>query len=172
MKKRWNLVTILAVILAMTMSLSAFAGSVTSESEALKKALKNAGLKKSQVKNIDIDYEGRDNTYEVEFTVKKNGKEFDYTISAETGNITKKSVEYRYKKNSSHEKIGKKAARKKVARFSGISYTIIKNGTCRYEYDDNEGIYKVKFVKGNRRYEYDVLAPTGKIIEYEWKVIK
>ena len=170
MKKRSSIIIALfaALAMVMAMSVSVFATGISSESEALQKALKNAGLKKSEVKNIETDYEN--GKYEVEFTKKKNGKKYDYDISAETGNIIKKSAEYRYKKNSSHDKIGKKAARKKVAKFSGISYKIICTGTCTYEYDDREGIYEVKFVKGSRSYEYDVLAPTGKIIEYEWKV--
>ena len=67
--------------------------------------------------------------------------------------------------------ISKTAARKKVAKFSGISYKIISNGTCRYEYDDGEGTYEVRFKRNGRSYEYDVLAPTGKVIGYEWRVI-
>ena len=174
MKRRVNIALALLAALAMviTMSVAAFAGAITDNDAALKKALKNAGLKKTEVKRIDVEYDSKDGAYEVEFTQKSNGKEFDYEIAAATGTITKKSVDYRYKRNSSHKKIGKTAARKKVAKFSGISYKIISSGTCRYEYDDRQGSYEVKFTKGDRRYEYDVLAPTGKIIEYEWRVIK
>ena len=173
MKRRVNIALALLAALAMvmTMSVAAFAGAITDNDAALKKALKNAGLKKTEVKRIDVEYDSKDGSYEVEFTQKSNGKEFDYEIAAATGKITKKSVDYRYKRNSSHKKIGKTAARKKVAKFSGISYKIISSGTCRYEYDDRQGTYEVKFTKGDRRYEYDVLAPTGKIIEYEWRVV-
>lgn len=173
MKKRMNgIVALLAALaMVMTMSVSVFAAGISSNDAALKKALKNAGLKKSQVKLIEVEYDSDDDAYEVEFTKKSNGKEFNYDISAESGKILEKSVEYKYKRNSSHKKIGKKAAMKKVAKFSGISLKTVKSGTCTYEYDDNEGVYEVKFEKGNRRYEYDVLAPTGKVIEYEWKLI-
>ena len=41
---------------------------------------------------------------------------------------------------------------------------------CTYEYDDRKGTYDVKFTNGDRVYDFEVLAPTGKIIEYEWKV--
>ena len=159
-----------ALAMVMTMSVSVFAGSITDNSAALNAALKNAKLKKSQVKRIEVEYEKDDGVYEVEFTKKSNGKEYGYEIAADTGTIVKKSVEYKYRKNSSHKKIGKKAARKKIAKFSGISYKIISKGTCRYEYDDRKGVYEVKFTKGSRVYEYEVLAPTGKILEYEWKV--
>ena len=94
----------------------------------------------------------------------------DYDISAGTGRIIKKSVDLRYTRNSSKKKIGAVAARKKVAKHSGISYKVISKGTCRYEYDDGEGVYEIKFKTSVRAYEYEVLAPTGKIIEYQWKV--
>lgn len=174
MKKRINMVVALftALVMVMTMSAAVFAASVNSSSDALKLALKNAKLKKSQVKLVETDYDYEDNAYEVEFVKKKNGAEYSYEINAGTGKIVEKSVEYRYNWNSSHKKIGKTAARKKVAKFSGISYKTVKAGTCYYEYDDGQGIYEVKFTKGNRMYEYDVLAPTGKVIEYGWKATR
>ena len=64
------------------------------------------------------------------------------------------------------------AARKKVAKRSGISYKIISKGTCRYEYDDGEGVYEIKFRTGGKAYEYEVLAPTGKIVEFDWELLK
>jgi len=173
MKKRINIAIALFAALAMvvTMSVSAFAAGISSNDAALKKALKNAGLKKSQVRHIESEFDREDGVYEVEFTKRSNGKECSYEISADSGKIVKKSVDYRYKRNTSKKKIGKKAARKKVAKFSGISYKTISNGTCWYDYDDGQGVYEIKFEKGSKTYEYDVLAPTGKIIEYEWKVI-
>lgn len=171
MKKRLNMAVALLAALAMvmTMSASVFAASVNSGSDALKVALKNAKLKKSQVKLIEYDYDDEDNSYEVEFVKKSNNAEYSYEIS-KSGKIREKSVDYRYTRNSSKKKIGKTAARKKVAKFSGISLKTVKNGTCYYEYDDGKGVYEIKFTKGSRIYEYDVLAPTGKIIEYSWKV--
>ncbi|MBQ3280878.1 MAG: PepSY domain-containing protein [Eubacterium sp.] len=173
MKRRVNIaLTLLAALaMVMTMSAAAFADAITSNDAALKKALKNAGLRKTEVTRIDVEYDREDDVYEVEFKQKSDGRKYDYEIAAASGKIIKKSVDYKYKRNSSHRKIGKTAARKKVAKFSGISYKIICTGTCSYEYDDRQGTYEVKFTKGSRRYEYDVLAPTGKIIEYEWKVI-
>lgn len=174
MKKKMNIVLALftALVMVMTMGASVFAGSGISSDEALNKALKNAKLKKSEVKAIDVEYDNDSDSYEVEFTRKKNGAEYAYEVGAESGKIFEKSIEYKYKKNSSHHKIGKTAARKKVAKYSGISYKIIKTGTCTYKYHDKKGVYKVKFEKGNRRYECEVLAPTGKILEYEWELIK
>ena len=173
--KKRNILMALFTALAMIvmMSVSVFAGAVSSNDAALQTALSNAKLKKSQVKKIEVDYDNDDGiaVYEVEFTKKSNGKEYAYEITADTGTIVKKSVENRYKKNSSHKKIGKKAARKKVAKSSGISYKIISKGTCVYEYEKRKGTYEIRFTDGSRAYEYEVLAPNGKIMEYEWKVL-
>ena len=170
--KRINIFTALFTALAMIMMMSAsvFAGAVSSNDAALETALNNAGLKSSKVKHVEVEYDAEDGVYEVEFTKKSNGKEYAYDIAADTVTILKKSVENKYKKNSSHKKIGKKAARKKVAKSTGISYKIISEGTCTYEYDNRKGTYEIRFTDGGRNYEYEVLAPTGKILEYEWKI--
>ena len=159
-----------ALAMVMMMSMSVFAGAADSNDAALETALNNAGLKSSQVKHVEAEYDAEDGVYEVEFTKKSNGKEYAYEITADTGTIVKKSVENKYKKNSSHKKIGKKAARKKVAKSSGISYKIISEGTCTYEYDNGKGTYEIRFTDGSRNFEYEVLAPTGRILEHEWKV--
>ena len=170
MKKRNILLALFtALAMVMMMSVSAFAGAVDSNDAALGTALNNAGLNSSQVKHVEAEYDAEDGVYEVEFTKKSNGREYAYEIAADTGTIMKKSVENKYKKNSSHKKIGKKAARKKVAKSSGISYKIISEGTCNYEYDTGKGTYEIRFTDGSRVFEYEVLAPTGKILEYEWK---
>lgn len=159
---------ITAIVLAMTMSVPAFAASVDKDG-AIKIALKNAKLTKSQVKYLDAEYDSEDGRYEVEFTKKKNGAEYDYEITKKSGKIKEKSVEYKYTRNKSHDKIGKKKARKKVAKFSGISYKVVASGTCTYKYEDRQGEYKVRFRHNGKKYEYEVQAPTGKIMEYEWK---
>ena len=172
MKKRLNifLVLLAALAMAVTMSVSVFAAGISSSDAALKAALKNAGLKKSQVKHIDAQYDKEYGVYEVEFTKKSDGKEYEYGIVPDSGAIVKKEVDYKYKKNCSHKKIRKKAARKKVAKASGVSYKTICKGTCKYNYADKRGTYEIKFTNGNKRYVYKMLAPTGKIMECGWKV--
>ena len=58
MKKRMSIAVALIAALAMvmTMSISVFAGGIGSNEAALKKALKNAGLSKSEVKRIETLY--------------------------------------------------------------------------------------------------------------------
>ena len=165
------LAVLLAAVMIMTTGNYAFAAKKISKNEATSIALNDAGLKKSKVKRLETEFD--DGKYEVEFVKKSNKTEYDYEIS-KTGRILKKSMDYAYKHNSSKKKIGKEAARKKVAAFSGMKLSDIKKGTCKYEYDDDdfEGIYEIKFKKGNYRYEYDLLAPTGKVVEWSKKYTK
>ena len=164
MKKLFGILMTAALVL--TMSVPAFAGTGLTEKEALKTALKNAGLEKSQVKAIEVELD--EECYEVEFTKKKGKTEYDYSISEKSGKIMEKSVEYRVKKNTSHKKIGKKAARKVVSKASGISTKVIKKGTCQYKYK-KQGKYEVEFAYKGKVYDYEVQAATGKILEYEWE---
>ena len=158
---------VLTIIMMLGMSTAAFGASSIGESEALDIALNNAGLSKAKVKNIEVEKEK--NHYDVEFDKKSNGAEYDYEIAAKDGRIWEKTVEYKYKKNQSKKKIGKEKARKKVAEFSGKSYNVVKKGSCKYIYKNNQGKYEVKFRDGSSKYEYELQAPNGKIIEYEYE---
>ena len=172
MKKKVRRITtlLLAVLMVVAMSSSVFAGSITKD-DALKIAMKNAKVTKSQIRNIELEYEKAKGKYEVEFTKKENKTEYSYEIKKSNGKILEKSVDYVVKRNTSKDKIGKTAAINKVAKFSGIKKSVIKKGTCKYVRDDGQGVYKIKFKHNGRRYDYEVLAPNGKILEYEWELI-
>ena len=153
---------VLAGLMILSAAVPAFAASIT-KAQAIKKALKNAHTTRKAVYNFEAERDG--GRFEIEFTKKKNNNEYSYEYKASNGRLMEKSVDYSYTRNSSRKKIGKSAAISKVAKFSGIARSIVASGTCRYEYDDREGTYEVKFRKGNYKYDYDVLAPTGKVIE-------
>lgn len=159
---------VLAVIMVLAMSSSVFAAGTSSES-AQKIALKNAKLTKAQVKNLKVKYDYDDREYDVKFIRKKDGAKFSYEIRKSSGRIYDKSVDYKYKRNSSKKKIGKLAAQKKAAKKAGVSLAAVKKGKCKYEYDDGEGTYEVEFRNGKYKYEVDILAPTGKVIDYSWE---
>ena len=162
--------TIIAMVVMMAMTVGAYADGMTAD-KAKNIAFKDAGLNASQVKALEVDYDDEDKVWEVEFKGKRNKNEYDYDI-ASSGLIVKKSIDYKYKKNKSKKKIGKKKARQKVAKASGISYKVIKKGSCKYKYKERKGEYTIKFRKGHYKYEYEVLAPNGKIIEMEYKYVK
>lgn len=161
-------VLVLALIMILTMSVASFAGSTITKKQAVNKALKNAKLTKSKVYALHSEYD--DGKYEIEFYKKSNDAEYSYEYSR-SGRLLEKSIDFVYKRNTSDKKIGKTAARKKAAKFTGIKYSTVKKGTCRYEYDDGEGKYEIEFYKGNYKYELDILAPTGKVTDYSKEYI-
>ena len=154
----------LAIVATLALSGTALAGTLT-EQGALKAALNDVGLSKSQVKNIEIESEK--NAWEVEFRKKGTNTEYSYEFAKSDGTLLEKSVEYRYKHNASKAKVGKKAVLKKVAKSSGIKYSVVKKAKCTYKYKKNEGEYTVKFRYKGYKYEYELLAPTCKVIEWE-----
>ncbi len=157
------------IVMTLAMTAASFAGSGISRKAAENKALKDAKVKRSQVTRLESEKDG--GVYEIEFVKKSNGAEFSYEITTK-GKIREKSVDYNYKRNSSKSKIGKTAARKKAAKHSGVSYNKVKKGSCIYSYDheDREGKYELHFTSGSYRYEYDILAPTGAVMEYSKKL--
>lgn len=159
------------LIVTMAMTVTSFAAANITRKEAINIALKDAGTTRAKVYGLEAEKEH--GKFEIEFTKKSNKTVFEYEISKK-GRVLEKSVDIKYKKDHSKEKVGKEAARKAVAKHAGVSYKTVKKGTCKYEYDDDdrEGTYEVKFRNGSYKYDYEVLAPTGKIIEYSKKYRK
>lgn len=160
---------VVALIMVMAMSASVFAADITA-SKAKSIALKNAKVSAKKASRMRVKYDGEDGVFEVKFKSKKNGAKYEYEIAASTGTIVEKSVDYKYRKNRSRKKISRTKAMKKAAKKAGVSLAVVMSGTCKYEYDDGKGTYEIKFSNGNYSYEVEILAPTGKVIEYNWKV--
>ena len=158
----------LALMVVFTMSTAAFAGTEVGQTkitltEAYNIALEDAGLTKSQVKNVEKELD--DGVYNIEFTKKGTKREYDYEISKK-GKILEKSVDYNRARNTGKKKLSKDDAINKVADFSGFKKSTIKKGTVTLEKDDGQWIYEVRFNAKGYRYEYDVHGRTGKILEY------
>ena len=155
---------LLSLTMVVMMSAAAFADSMTQES-AEKAAFKDAGLSKDKV--VGFEAEKDDGKYEIEFTDPDSGTEYSYEFSASSGKMLEKSVDYTYKRTTSKKKIGAKAARAKAAKISGIKYKTVKKGSCKYTYKKKFGKYKVRFKTGGYKYEVEIAAATGKVIEFE-----
>lgn len=156
-------VPVIAMILIMSMQISVFAATITKQ-KAQNIALANAGLKASQVTRLSTETEK--NSFEVELTRKKDGARFEYEIT-KGGKIKQIEISFKHKVNTSGKKIGKEAAQKAAAKAVGVKLSKVKAGTCKYKIDDREGIYTLRFNSGNCRYEVELLAATGKVIEIE-----
>ena len=154
---------VIALCMTLAMSVSVFAAAMTRD-EAISKALKNAGYARSEVEWLRTEKD--DGCIEVEFNVKKTGDRYDYEFRASTGKMLEKNVDFAHKFNNSKKNVGTSKAIAAAAKAAGVKKSVVKTGTCRYKKDDGEWIYEIKFRNGNKRYEYEILAPTGKIIEY------
>lgn len=170
-KIKISVLLILSIIMLFAISAAGYAKTPVSLQSALEIALRDAGLSEDQISLGEIDgEEGR--SVDIEFSRTDDGTEYEYEISAGSGKILEKSVEYRYKKNASRKKIGKTKARKIVSKAAGVSVKKIKKGTCKYKYKKNQGKYTIKFRHKNYKYKYVLMASDGKIIEYEYEYHK
>ncbi len=161
---------LLAMAMVFTMTGMAFAGSGMNADEAFKIALKDAGLASSEVRNVEKEYDREDKVYEVEFAKKNSKTEYEYEISS-SGKILKKSVDYNRAVIKGAKKLTKSDAINKVVKAHGFKKTVVSKARITLEKDSGQWVYELKFRSGKYRYEYEVHAVTGKILEYSKKLI-
>ncbi len=142
----------------------AYAKKITSMRQAEKKALKE--VKKANITEVDKDYEKGILVYEIHLV--KGSREYEITYRASDG----KMVSYGWDENSinqySKKKIVSRGKCKKLAQKK------VKNGKITSlvrKYDDGIRVYKVKMKKGNKKYELEFHAETGKLLEYKWELV-
>ena len=121
--------------------------------EAKKIALNHANV--TNIFDYEIELDG--NKYEIEFNA--NNKEYDYEIDATTGKIIKYSIDNNYKEPNP---IITKDEAKKIA----LNHANVTN-IFDYEIELDDNKYEIEFKSGNKEYDYEINATTGKIIEYE-----
>ena len=144
---------------------SVYAKSIASLNQAAqlaKKAVKNA-----TVTEMDRDYEAGQLVYEIHLV--KKTKEYEITYRASDGEMLVYGwEEYNVRKYSNKKTISKSKCRQ-LALKEAPGATIL---SLVQKYDDGVSIYKLKLDKGNKRYTMKYHAKTGKLIEYEWKLLK
>ena len=135
-----------------------------SKSKAESIALKDAGLKASQVYDFEseLDYDKGTLRYEVSFEY--NGADYDYEIDAKSGKIL--SVE-KPKATSSEAKISKSKAKSTALNHAGVKAADISRYEIELEKDDGIWKYEISFNKGYVEYEYTINAENGKILHSE-----
>ena len=167
---RTLLIAALAMALVFTMTGMAFAGSEMTVEKAYKIALKEAGLTSSDVRCVEKDYDREDKVYEIEFKKKGSKIEYGYEIS-NTGKILEKSVDYNRAVVKGSKKLTKADAINVVVKTHGFKKTVVSKGRIKLEKDGGQWVYEMKFRSGSYRYEYEVHAATGKILEYSKNVL-
>lgn len=158
-------ITILALAIIMVSAMAANASAITklTKKSAIDKALADANLSKAKVYGLEVEYD--DGAYEVEFTKASSGTEYSFTYST-SGKLLEKSVDYNRSAVFGKKKLSKSDAIAKVSSFSGFKKSTVSDGYVKFDNDDGEAIYEVRFSTSTYDYEYDVHARTGKILSY------
>lgn len=148
-------------------------------------ALKDAGLTVNDCTFIkaELDKDGGEYEYELEF--KDSKKKYSYSVNAYTGDITEKEVEeikqttQKYEKgeaspstvpySNSTEKLTLNDI-KKIA-LSDAKVSESKANFTSVEFDDDDNMYEIEFVSGNKKYEYEIFE-NGTIIKKEVEKVK
>ena len=144
--------------------------------EAEQAALSHAGISSSDVSYItcELDFDDGIMVYEVEFI--SGNTEYEYDINAIDKSVLKFSTERadNYSQSGQGGSSGNAAsiteAEAQQAAFShaGVSgATVIK---AEYDRDDNK--YEIEFIAGSYKYEYEISASNGRVIESEKEAVK
>jgi uncharacterized membrane protein YkoI len=160
-------------------------------------ALKHAGVEEAAATRmkVETDREKGRQIYGVEFTA--GAKKYEYKIDAHTGEVisfeqkaVQKAVQKAAVKGGADTKkyagggaavekgtagqgsalIGKDAALKVALKHAGVSDSKVLWQEVELDYEKGRQIYEVEFSAGEKKYEYDIDACTGKVISHEYKV--
>lgn len=143
--------------------------------EAKAAALKHAGLRTATF--LEAEREDDKAEYDIEFT--DGTWEYDYTVSALTGEILdfeRERLESDDKDEKLEEKlveknddavIGAATAKAAALKHAGLSETQVRKLEAKAEYEDGRLVYEVEFEHGDLEYEYTVDAHSGAVLEHE-----
>lgn len=133
-------------------------------------ALKDAGVSASDAVFTKAKEDNDDGVkvYDIEFNVAD--KEYDYEVRISDGAIVKKDVDnedsnYGQETQAEENYIGVEEAKKIALEHAGLSSA--KFSKAKLESDDGRMIYELEFHQGNKEYEYDIDAKTGKILDWD-----
>lgn len=164
--------------------------SLTSAEAALENA-KSIALKAANVKAEDavfvkayLDTENGRNEYDIEFTA--GGYEYDYEIDAATGRITESNKELEDGPAPSRTPskkaettltvrqtpaggVGLDAAKAAALQHAKVdaAYAVFTKAVLDNDRDDFIATYEIEFTAGGYEYDYDIIASTGKIAEFD-----
>lgn len=137
------------------------AGQITRE-QAIAAVKERAGAD-AQIKEVELSDEGTGANkrfyYEVEVVV--NGREYEYYVDVETGEVTLKGELI----TGNREVIGEDAALQIALDYYNVSRSEARVTKVKIEEDDGRLIYEVEFKVKNLEYEFEIDALTGEVIE-------
>lgn len=141
-------------------------GEITIE-EAKSIALKDAGVTDVTFIKEKRDYDDGRIVYEIEFIY--DNKEYDYEIEASSGRILKTDIDYeRYSggvNNGDQYSITAEEAENIALKDAGIARGSVDFITSYAGRDDGIYLYEVEFFAGDKKYEYEIKASDGTILQ-------
>lgn len=141
-------------------------GEITIE-EAKSIALKDVGVTDVTFTKEKRDYDDGRAVYEIEFIY--GNTEYEYEIAVSGGSILKKDIDYeRYggtANNSGQYSITAEEAENIALKDAGVSRDNVDFITSHAGRDDGIYLYDVEFFAGDRKYEYEINASNGNIIQ-------
>lgn len=147
------------------------AGDYIGKARAKEIALDHAGLTYSDVAfvRVELDRDDGQARYEVEFYAGK--KEYDYEINAVTGKILDVDFDiegFTIPSDSTDNYIGAAKAKSIALDHADVSSSAATFDHVELDWEDGRAIYEVEFHAGNKEYDYDIDAITGKILSYDF----
>lgn len=180
-RKRYGIIAVcgalaLAVIVgAYWMGRSAGTGKDVGEETAKAAALGHAQVSESGLSRFEItrDESGGVLVYEVKFTA--DGVDYDYEISAATGNVVKFSREadgsapepVQDVPAPETEDIGEERAWEIAYAHAGVAAGDAAASPAKVDYDGGALVYELEFFSGGYEYDYEISAAGGSILKSE-----
>ena len=141
--------------------------------EAKTIALKDAGLKETDVRDLEVelDRDGAKVHYDVDFD--KGSDDYDYEIDAVTGDILRvekpvkqaASSSTNSSSSSSSKQLSKAEAKAIALKHAGVKESEVRDLEVELDKDDGTVHYDVDFEKDGYDYEYEIDATSGKILK-------
>lgn len=149
--------------------------------EAEQAALSHAGISSSDVSYItcELDFDDGIMVYEVEFI--SESTEYDYDINAIDKSVLKFSTEradnYSPSGQGGSSGSGSSGSAGSItgaeAQQAAFSHAGVSGATViKAEYDRDDNKYEIEFIAGSYKYEYEISAADGRVIESEKEAVK
>ena len=164
-----------ALVLSLMLSICAVAApsaSITPD-EAKQAALDHAKLTAEQVvfTQAKLDYDDGRAVYDIEFY--SGNKEYDYEIDAASGKVLEFDHDIEnFDISSVQVKLSLDEAKAVALKNAKLSENDVVFTKAKLDYDDGRAVYDIEFYSGNKEYDYEIDANTGKILDrdIEYKV--
>lgn len=141
------------------------------EDAAVAAAYEHAGVSASDVTYSYVDYDSENGimVYEVKFM--SGDVEYEYDVSALDGTIVKyerdRSGNGSLTQTQSGDYIGEEAAKAAVLEHAGLSESDITWTKATFDRENGIMIYELDFITADAKYDYEVNALTGEIVQSE-----